>query len=199
MNDFKLIKRSVPMKMMLSKYGVKTNGAGFCNCPFHAEKTASCKIYDDHFYCYSCGAIGDVVDFVARKEGITLPEAGQRIVDMFKLRTDKEETPTAKPTLDMAFTIEEKDTIISCVYSALVCYSKLLKLWKIKYRPLMTGTVDKRYVAAIKRIDHVEYMLDEFIRMEKDEAFKLSLMYINDGTVEKIAKLLEEESNYGKD
>ena len=63
----------------------------------------------------------------------------------------------------------------------------------------MTGTIDKRYVAAIKRIDYVEYVLDEFIRMDKDEALKLSLKYINDGTVEKITKLLEEESNYGKD
>lgn len=199
MNDFKLIKQTISMKMMLLKYGIKTNSAGFCNCPFHTEKTASCKIYDDHFYCYSCGAIGDVVDFVARKEGITLAEAGQYLVDMFKLKADKEGTPATKTALEATFTAEEKDKIISCVYSALVGYSKLLKLWKVRYRPLMTGTIDKRYVAAIRRINYVEYMLDEFIRMDKDEALKLSLKYINDGTVEKIAKLLEEESNYGKD
>ena len=34
----------------------------WCCCPFHNEKTPSCKINDDlgTFYCFGCGAKGDI-------------------------------------------------------------------------------------------------------------------------------------------
>ena len=34
----------------------------WCCCPFHNEKTPSCKINDDlgSFYCFGCGAKGDI-------------------------------------------------------------------------------------------------------------------------------------------
>tara|TARA_Y100001970_G_scaffold61036_1_gene77782 strand:- start:3552 stop:5294 length:1743 start_codon:yes stop_codon:yes gene_type:complete len=34
----------------------------WCCCPFHSEKTPSCKINDDNgtFYCFGCGAKGDI-------------------------------------------------------------------------------------------------------------------------------------------
>ena len=41
------IKQSVKMPEILSRYGLKQNRAGFICCPFHKEKSASCKIYDD--------------------------------------------------------------------------------------------------------------------------------------------------------
>ncbi len=37
----------------------------WCCCPFHEEKTPSCKINDDYgsFYCFGCGAKGDIFTF----------------------------------------------------------------------------------------------------------------------------------------
>lgn len=64
------IKQSVKMSEILSRYGLKPNRAGFISCPFHREKSASCKIYDDSFYCFGCGAGGDVFDFVMQYESI---------------------------------------------------------------------------------------------------------------------------------
>lgn len=58
------IKQSVKMSEILSRYGLKPNRAGFICCPFHKEKSASCKIYDDSFYCFGCGATGDIFTFV---------------------------------------------------------------------------------------------------------------------------------------
>ena len=60
-------------------------------CPFHSEKTPSFVVYKDtqSFYCFGCGAGGDVISFIMRQEnldyvsaveflakraGITLPE-----------------------------------------------------------------------------------------------------------------------------
>ena len=52
-------------------------------CPFHEEAEGSFTVYADSekFYCFGCGAGGDVLDFVGRMEGLTLPEAMRRLGD----------------------------------------------------------------------------------------------------------------------
>lgn len=69
------IKQSVKMSEILSRYGLKPNRAGFICCPFHKEKSASCKIYDDSFYCFGCGIGGDVFDFVMQYESVPFSTA----------------------------------------------------------------------------------------------------------------------------
>lgn len=66
-----------------------------CLCPFHSERTPSCTVYPDNgsFFCFGCGAGGDVITFtmkienldymeavkyLAEKAGIQLPEDGIR-------------------------------------------------------------------------------------------------------------------------
>ena len=46
-------------------------------CPFHSEKTPSFTVYPDSqsFYCFGCGAGGDVVTFVRRIENLDYIEA----------------------------------------------------------------------------------------------------------------------------
>lgn len=48
-----------------------------CSCPFHSEKTPSCVIYPDSesFYCFGCGAGGDVITFVMRISNLSYIEA----------------------------------------------------------------------------------------------------------------------------
>jgi DNA polymerase len=38
-------------------------------CPFHADDTPSLHIFDDHFFCFGCGARGDHVDWLMIVEG----------------------------------------------------------------------------------------------------------------------------------
>lgn len=46
-------------------------------CPFHSEKTPSFVIYPDNqsFYCFGCGAGGDVISFIMRVENVEYVEA----------------------------------------------------------------------------------------------------------------------------
>ncbi len=46
-------------------------------CPFHGEKTPSFNIYteNDSFYCFGCGAGGDVISFIMRIENLDYVEA----------------------------------------------------------------------------------------------------------------------------
>ena len=50
-------------------------------CPFHKEKTPSFTVNEDKgfYYCLSCGAHGDVINFVMNTEGLTFPEAVERL------------------------------------------------------------------------------------------------------------------------
>lgn len=46
-------------------------------CPFHSEKTPSFNLYPEtgSFYCFGCGAGGDVITFVRRIENLDYMEA----------------------------------------------------------------------------------------------------------------------------
>ncbi len=47
------------------------------SCPFHSEKTPSFTVFtkDESFYCFGCGAGGDVISFIRRAEALDYPAA----------------------------------------------------------------------------------------------------------------------------
>jgi len=50
-------------------------------CPFHNEKTPSFTLNEDKgfYHCFGCGAHGDVIGFVMQTEGLSFPEAVERL------------------------------------------------------------------------------------------------------------------------
>lgn len=48
-----------------------------CSCPFHSEKTPSCTVFTEtqSFYCFGCGAGGDVITFIMKIENLDFTEA----------------------------------------------------------------------------------------------------------------------------
>ena len=52
-----------------------SNSVGLC--PFHSEKSPSFTVFSksDSFYCFGCGAGGDVISFIRRAEALEYPEA----------------------------------------------------------------------------------------------------------------------------
>lgn len=69
------IKNQYSMVDIVGRYGYKTNRAGFISCPFHKEKTASLKIYKSSYYCFGCGASGDIFSFVQQMDHVDFKEA----------------------------------------------------------------------------------------------------------------------------
>jgi DNA primase len=49
-------------------------------CPFHAEKTGSFSVNDAKgFYCFGCGAHGDILDWWQKIEGLSFEDARERL------------------------------------------------------------------------------------------------------------------------
>lgn len=85
MNIFAAVKGRVSMPEVCGMLGITPNRAGFIPCPHHSERTPSCKIYADSFYCYSCGCGGDVIQLVADSKGVSQLEAAREIDSFFSL------------------------------------------------------------------------------------------------------------------
>ncbi len=62
-------------------------------CPFHSEKTASFKVDpgSGFYYCFGCGAHGDIFNFMMEFERITFPEALERIANTHGIPLPKKE------------------------------------------------------------------------------------------------------------
>ena len=80
------LKARHPLGDAVEAAGVVLRGKGRVRqgvCPFHEESEGSFTVYADteKFWCFGCEAGGDVLDFVGRMEGLTLPETIRRLDD----------------------------------------------------------------------------------------------------------------------
>ena len=83
------IKKLYSMRDILARYGMHPNRAGFIRCPFHKEKTASMKIYPDTYYCFGCGAHGDIFSFVSAMDGLSFREAFLELGGTYEHKKEK--------------------------------------------------------------------------------------------------------------
>src|SRR5438128_15024 len=89
--DFKAIKQAVTIKAVLDHYGIKLKNSGKelrGKCPIHqGEGDNSFHVNTDKnaFHCFSCQAKGNVLDFVAAMEKVSIRDAGLRLQQWFAL------------------------------------------------------------------------------------------------------------------
>ena len=84
--DFAELRARHPLGDAVEAAGVVLRGKGRVRqgiCPFHQEQEGSFTVYanTEEFHCFGCGSHGDVLDFVGRMEGLTLPEVIRRLDD----------------------------------------------------------------------------------------------------------------------
>ncbi|MFN4089795.1 MAG: DNA primase [Alphaproteobacteria bacterium] len=80
-------------------------------CPFHTEKTPSFTVSDDKgfYHCFGCGAHGDAISFIMGTEGLSFPEAVERLAGeagMAVPRPSPEEAARAERTRDLHAVLE---------------------------------------------------------------------------------------------
>ncbi|MHC1681399.1 MAG: CHC2 zinc finger domain-containing protein [Clostridiaceae bacterium] len=99
-SDIDRIKQTRDLKSLVESYGVrlKKKGGNFVGlCPFHKEKTGSFTVNPrtNLWHCFGCDAGGDVITFVAKKEGINFRAAYTRLAGNSSVTTKPR--PSAPP------------------------------------------------------------------------------------------------------
>lgn len=89
MNLFETVKNNVSLREAAQAYGLEVNRHGKALCPFHNDRHPSLYVANDHYYCFTCGEHGDVIDFTARLFDLKPYDAAMKLVIDFHLDPDK--------------------------------------------------------------------------------------------------------------
>jgi DNA primase len=97
----------VGRRVKLTRRGREHSGL----CPFHNEKTPSFTVSEDKgfYHCFGCGAHGDVIGFIMRMEGLSFPEAVERLAGDAGLQVPQsspEERAAARRRADLYDVVE---------------------------------------------------------------------------------------------
>ena len=160
MTMYETIKAAVPMKQAAEHYGLKVSRNGMACCPFHHDRHPSLKLNEDYFFCFGCGAKGDVIDLVARLFDLSGYEAAQRLAADFGISTEPGQAAAAfcKPKRPHIRQFREDEVLC---FRVLMDYLHLLEDWKVRYAPKTPDEpYDDRFVEALQMHCHIEYMAD---------------------------------------
>ncbi len=94
--DFNLVKEAARPRFgeILERYGLAATRKGselLLRCPFHEEEKPSCRVNTERgiFHCFGCGAKGNVLDFVAKKEAVSIKKAAELVGGWFGIAPGK--------------------------------------------------------------------------------------------------------------
>ena len=168
-NLFETVKQSVTVREAAQMYGIEVNRNGMACCPFHDDKHPSMKLNEEYFYCFGCGATGDVIDFTARLYNLAPREAAEKLAQDFGLAYDNQAPPRRhyirQKTEGQKFR-ENRDH----AFRVLSDYYHLLRKWETDYSPKTPEeNPHPRFMEAIQRKDYIGYLLDFFLEDGSEE------------------------------
>ena len=160
---FEVVKQSVTVREAAEMYGIAVGRGGMACCPFHDDRHPSMKLNEDYFYCFGCGATGDVIDFTARLYDLSPKEAAEKLALDFGLAYDSQAPPRRRYVRQKteAQKLKEKR---EHGWRVLADYYHLLRKWETDYSP-KTPDEDPhpRFMEAIQKKDYMGYLLDTFL------------------------------------
>ena len=162
MSIFEAVKQSVTTRQAAERYGIRVERNGMCCCPFHNDSTPSMKL-DRRYYCFGCGATGDVIDFVSRLREIGSKEAAILLAQNFSISY---EDSTGKMSKSQQQNTDEQNFqhMERYCFRVLLDYYRLLCRWKEDYAPqTLEDGYHPRFVEALQKLSLVEYLLDELL------------------------------------
>ena len=188
---FEAVREAVPVPLAAERYGLKANHAGMVCCPFHDDHTPSLKLNEDYFYCFGCGAGGDVVSLVARLFDLRPYEAASKLAVDFGV-----EVPATAPP-DGSLNRFRSD-LLRC-QQVLDEYLNLLIRWQRKYAPRSSDDApDDRYVEACQMLEPMDYMASILAAGTLEQRIRAVERLMVDGKMdqleERLTRLIQEEN-----
>ena len=168
-NVFEAVKQSVSTREAAEFYGIKVSRTGMACCPFHDDKNPSMKLNEEYFYCFGCGATGDVIDFTAKLFDLSPKEAAEKLAQDFGLIYDSQAPPRRRYVRQKTEAQQFREDRQRC-YRILSDYYYLLKKWESDHSPRTPEEEPHpRFVEAIQKKTYVEYLLDLFLYESEEE------------------------------
>ena len=149
MTIYENIKAAISVKQAAEHYGLKVNRSGMTCCPFHNDRHPSLKLNEDYFFCFGCGAKGDVIDLVAKLFNLSNHEALQKLAADFGL-DPKPPTAAAMVKPKRPYIRQFREDEMLC-FRVLTDYLHLLEDWKVRYVHFKTPTDD--YVKMFEQME----------------------------------------------
>ena len=155
MNLFEAVKTAVHPRMAAERYGLPIRQGNMICCPFHADRTPSMKLNEDYFYCFGCGATGDVIALTAQLFDLPPAEAAKKLAADFGIAGQK---PSILAKLQRGKSQAEAER--RC-FRVLGDYLQILRDWKAHCAPQSPeDAIDPRYAEACHMLERIENMLD---------------------------------------
>ena len=155
MNLFEAVKAAVTPRMAAERYGLPIQQGSMVCCPFHADRTPSMKLNEDYFYCFGCGAHGDVIALTAQLFDLPPAEAAKKLAADFGITGQK---PSILAKLQRGKSQAEAER--RC-FRVLGDYLRILQDWKTHCAPQSPeDAIDPRYAEACHMLERIENMLD---------------------------------------
>ena len=168
-NVFETVKQSVSTRDAAAFYGIEVKRNGMACCPFHDDKNPSMKLNEEYFYCFGCGATGDVIDFTAKLFDLSPKEAAEKLAQDFGLIYDSQAPPRRRYVRQKTEAQKFRENRQRC-YRVLSDYYYLLKKWEADNSPRTPEEEPHpRFVEAIQKKTYVEYLLDLFLYESEEE------------------------------
>ena len=166
---FETVKQSITVREAAQMYGIEVNRSGMACCPFHDDKNPSMKLNEEYFYCFGCGATGDVIDFTARLYNLSPKEAAEKLAQDFGLAYDSQAPPRRRYVRQKSEAQKFKEDR-DHTFRVLADYFHLLRKWETDYTPKTPEeNPHPRFMEAIQRKDYVGYLLDFFLEDSPEE------------------------------
>ena len=140
------------------------------------------KLNEDYFFCFGCGAKGDVIDFVAKLFDLSSYEAAQKLAADFGL-DPKPTTAAAMLKPKRPYIRQFREDEMLC-FRVLTDYLHLLEGWKVRYVPKTPDdALDDRFVEACQMLDYIEYMADILTVGDLEERVAVVEELMKDGKI----------------
>lgn len=180
----------MPVPLAAKHYGLEADHSGMVRCPFHDDRHPSLKLYEDHFYCFGCGAGGSVIDLTAGLFGLGPYEAACKLAEDFNVDVEADAPPG---TLDSF-----RADLLRC-QRLLEDYLNLLHRWKNRYRPASAEVeLDERYVEACQMLEPIDYLASVLAAGTLEQRIQTVDRLLADGKMdqleERLSRIKKQES-----
>ena len=200
MNIFQEIKTFVSAGKAAEQYGIKINRNKMACCPFHDDRHPSMKI-DQNYFCFACGAKGDVIDFTARLFGISQFDAARKLIGDFRLpikleqhKNTQKKFRNRKPSMVQRryhFSVKSKVTTWkNHAVKVLTDYLSWIWFWKQFYGSEPDPFEQERFREALDNERKINDYLDILLTGDGEEIAELFIYKRKE--VEKIEQRMEE-------